>query len=124
MRGKSSGSYVSPTGEVKEKFFETAYTDRYTARNLILKSFPDLVEGNGREVSAPYIKLKLFQSDEAVVPGSRFTITAEIGLPPDTHVYAPGVKGYKSVQLDIETSPDFRVLPLRYPESAISSGNP
>ena len=111
--------YVSPTGEVKEKFFETAYTDRYTAGNLVLKLFPDLVEGNSREVSAPYIKLKLFQSDEAVVPGSRFTIAAEFGLPPGTHVYAPGVKGYKPVQLEVETSPDFRLLPLRYPRANV-----
>lgn len=51
--------YVTPDGTVKEKFFETAYTDRYTASNLILKLFPDLVEANGREIAAPYIKLTL-----------------------------------------------------------------
>ncbi len=75
--------YLTPDGAVKEKFFETAYTDRYTAGNLILKLFPELVEGTGREVSAPYIKLTLFQSDDVVVPGSRFTVAAEVVLPPD-----------------------------------------
>ena len=34
-------------------------TDRYTASNLILKLFPNAVEGNGREVAAPYINLTL-----------------------------------------------------------------
>ena len=58
-----------------------AYTDRDTAASLILKLFPELVEGNGREVAAPYIKLTLFQSDEVVAPGSRFTVTAEVALP-------------------------------------------
>ncbi len=111
--------YVTPNDTVKEKFFETAYTDRYTAGSLILKLFPELVEGKGREVAAPYIKLTLFQSDEVVAPGSRFTVAAEVELPPDTHVYAPGVKGYKPIQLMIEASPDFRLLPLRYPNAKV-----
>jgi hypothetical protein len=109
--------YVAPDGTVKEKFFETAYTDRYTASNLILKLFPELVEGSGREVAAPHIKLTLSQSDDVVGAGSRFTVAAKITLPPDTHVYAPGVKGYKAIQFTLEPSPDFRLLPLRYPQS-------
>ena len=111
--------YVMPDGTIKETFFETAYTDRYTAGNLILTFFPELVEGNGREVAAPHIKLTLFQSDEMVGPGSRFTLGAEIVLPPDTHVYAPGVKGYKPIQLTMQASPEFRLLPLRYPDSKV-----
>ncbi len=111
--------YVTPDGRVKEKFFETAYTDRDTANSLMLKLFPELVEGNGRQVPAPYIKLTLFQSDEAVAPGSRFSVAAEVALPPDTHVYAPGVKGYKPIQLIMEASPAVRLLPLRYPKAKV-----
>jgi AhpC/TSA family/Disulphide bond corrector protein DsbC len=111
--------YIATDGTVKEKFFETAYTDRYTASNLILKLFPDLVEANGREIAAPYIKLTLFQSDEIVAPGSRFTVAVKVALPPDTHVYAPGVKGYKPIQLMMEASSDLRLLPLRYPNAKI-----
>ncbi len=101
--------YVTPDGKVKEKFFETAYTDRNTAASLILKLFPELVEGSGREVAAPHIKLTLFQSDEVVAPGSRFTVAAEVALPPDTHVYAPGVKRYKPIQLIMESTTGFKV---------------
>jgi AhpC/TSA family/Disulphide bond corrector protein DsbC len=111
--------YVMPDGTVKERFFETAYTDRNTAASLILKLFPELVEGNGREVAAPHIKLTLFQSDDVVAPGSRFTVAAEVALPPDTHVYAPSVKGYKPIQLMMEASPDLRLLPLQYPKSKL-----
>jgi hypothetical protein len=111
--------YVTPDGTVKEKFFETAYTDRDTANSLMLKLFPELVEGNGRQVPAPYIKLTLFQSDEAVAPGSHFTVAAEVALPPDTHVYAPGVKGYEPIQLIMEASPDVKLLPLRYPKAKV-----
>ncbi len=111
--------YVMPGGRVKEKFFETAYTDRDTAASLILKLFPELVEGSGREVAAPHIKLTLFQSDEVVAPGSRFTVAAEVALPPDTHVYAPEVKGYKPIQLIMEASPDLKLLPPRYPNAKV-----
>jgi AhpC/TSA family/Disulphide bond corrector protein DsbC len=111
--------YVTPVGAVKEKFFETAYTDRYTAGNLLVKLFPDLVEGVGREVSAPYIKLTLFQSDDVVAPGSRFTVAAEVALPRDVHVYAPGVKGYRPIRLMIEAPPELRLLPQRYPSAQV-----
>jgi len=111
--------YVTPNGIVKEKFFETAYTDRDTAASLILKLFPELVEGKGREVAAPYIKLTLAQSDEAVIPGSHFTVAAEVTLPPDTHVYAPEVKGYKPIQLIMDAAPDLKLLALRYPKAKV-----
>lgn len=111
--------YVTPNGIIKEKFFEAAYTDRETGTSLLLKLFPDLVEGNGREVAAPNIKLALLQSDDIVGPGSRFTVAAEISLPPGTHVYAPGVHGYKPIQLTMEASPDFKLLPPRYPDPRV-----
>src|SRR5262249_24025044 len=77
--------YVTPDLRVREKFFETAYTDRYTASNLLLKIFPELGEGSGREVAAPHMKLTLSQSDDIVVPGSRFTMIVDSELPSGTH---------------------------------------
>jgi AhpC/TSA family/Disulphide bond corrector protein DsbC len=111
--------YVTPNGTVKEKFFETAFTDRDTAGSLILKLFPELVEGSGRDIAAPYIKLTLDQSDETVTPGSRFTVATEVALPPDTHVYAPQVKGYRPVQLIIDASPELKLMPVRYPKAKV-----
>lgn len=111
--------YISPAFVVKEKFFETAYTDRDTPNNVLLKLFPQLVEGNGRDVPAPYIKLRLYQSDKVVSPGSRFTVTAEIELPPGTHVYAPGAKGYKPIQLTLDGPAELKLQPVRYPEAKV-----
>lgn len=111
--------FVTPAGKIKEKFFETAYTDRYTANNLLLKIFPELVEGSGRELPAPHIKLTLLQSDKVVVPGSRFTLAAEIELAPDMHVYAPGVKGYKPIELALEAPPELKLEPARYPDARV-----
>lgn len=111
--------YVSPDFIVKERFFETAYTDRDTPNNLLLKLFPQLVEGNGRDIPAPYIKLRLYQSDKVVSPGSRFTVTAEIELPPGTHVYAQGAKGYKPIQLTLDAPAELKLQPVRYPEAKV-----
>ena len=111
--------YITPDGVIKEKFFETAYTDRYTGNNLLMKLFPQLVEGTGRAVASPYIKLTLLQSDQVVIPGSRFTLAAEVELPVDTHVYAPGVKGYKPIQLTLEARPELKLDAPRYPESKV-----
>jgi AhpC/TSA family/Disulphide bond corrector protein DsbC len=111
--------YISPDLIVKEKFFETAYTDRDTANNLLLKLFPHLVEGTGRDVSAHYINLRLYQSDKVAGPGSQFTVTAEVELPPGTHVYAPGVKGYKPIQLSLDVPAELKLQPVRYPEAKV-----
>jgi AhpC/TSA family/Disulphide bond corrector protein DsbC len=111
--------YISPDFIVKEKFFETAYTERDTANNLLLKLFPHLIEGAGRDVPAPYIKLTLYRSDRVVGPGSRFTVSAEVDLPPGTHVYAPGVNGYKAIQLTLNGPTELKLQPVRYPEARV-----
>jgi len=111
--------YITPDGLIKEKFFETAYTDRYTANNLLLKLFPQLVEGTGKAVASPHIKLNLLQSDQVVVPGSRLTVLVEAELPADTHVYAPGVQGYKPIQLVLEAPAELKLEPPRYPEAKV-----
>ena len=111
--------YITPDGLIKEKFFETAYTDRYTANNLLLKLFPQLVEGTGKAVPSPYIKLSLLQSDRAVVPGSRFILVAEVELLAGTHVYAPGAQGYKPIQLVLEAPAELKLEPPRYPEAKV-----
>ncbi len=111
--------YITPDGLIKEKFFETAYTDRYTANNLVLKLFPQLVEGTGRAVASPYIKLSLLQSDRVVVPGSRFTLVAEAEFAAGPHLYAPGVQGYKPIQLVLEAPAELKLEPPRYPEANI-----
>jgi hypothetical protein len=91
--------YIDETGVIREKYFEAKYTNRFTANNLIGKLFPELTEDVSQNVEAPHLRLTLTQSDRTVAPGSRVTLAAEIELPPDVHVYSPGVKGYKPIQL-------------------------
>jgi len=111
--------YVDAGGVIREKFFGAKYTERFTANNVIGKLFPELVEEASQRVEAPYLALETSQSDRTVVPGSRFTLAAQVELPKDVHVYAPGVKGYKPIQLELEPSPDFAPAPPVYPSSKI-----
>lgn len=111
--------YISPDGKVSERFFETAYTDRYTANNLMLKLFPELVEGSGREVTSPHLALRLSQSDALMIPGIRFTVVADVSLPADVHVYAPGVSGYKPIELLLDHAPELKLSGIRYPKPKV-----
>jgi Disulphide bond corrector protein DsbC len=52
------------------------------------------------------------------VPGSRVTLIAEIELPSDVHVYAPGVQGYKPIQLTLRGA-GLELAPAAYPKPKI-----
>ena len=111
--------YIDANGIIQEKYFEAKYSDRFTANNVMAKLFPELAEGVSQKIEAPHLNLRLGQSDRAVVPGSRFSLVAQIELPQDVHVYAPGVKGYQPIQLEIAPSPDLQLIPPRFPPSRV-----
>lgn len=111
--------YIDASGVIRERYFEVKYTDRFTANNVLSKLFPELAEEVRQKVEAPHLGLELSQSDRAVVPGSRFSLVAEVDLPQDVHVYAPGVKGYKPIQLELRPSPDVEPTPPVYPASKV-----
>jgi len=111
--------YLDESGVIREKYFEAKYTNRFTANNVIGKVFPELTREVSQTVEALHLRLTLSQSDRTVVPGSRVTLTAEIELPPDVHVYSPGVQGYKPIQLVLHTSGGIEPAPVTYPSSKI-----
>ncbi len=96
--------FVDAKGVIREKFFEAKYRDRLSGNNVISKLFPELGEEVTSTVEAPHLQLAAEQSDRTGVPGSRITLIAEVRLPRDIHVYAPGTKGYKTVNLVMDCS--------------------
>jgi hypothetical protein len=84
--------YADANGIIREKYFETKHIDRFTPNNVIAKLFPERAEEVTQELEAAHLNLRLSQSDSVVAPGSRFSLAAQIDLPPDVHVYAPGAK--------------------------------
>lgn len=111
--------YIDANGIIREKYFEAKYTDRFTANNVLAKLFPELAEEVSQKVEAPHLTLELSQSDRTVAPGSRLNLTAQVELPEDVHVYAPGVNGYKPIHLELQASPEFESTPPTYPAPKI-----
>jgi AhpC/TSA family protein/cytochrome c biogenesis DsbD-like protein len=111
--------YIDSDGVIRDMYFETRDTDRFTPNNVIGKLFPELSEEVSQNVEAPHLRLILAQSDRIVVPGSRVTLTAEIELPTGVHVYSPGVKGYKPIQLILHPTGEIEPAPVTYPRSKI-----
>jgi peroxiredoxin len=111
--------YVDTEGIIREKFFETKYRERLTGNGVLSKLFPELGEEVTDTVEAPHLQLSVGQSDRVAVPGNLVTLTAEVRLPPDVHVYAPGTKGYKTVKLVVDPLPDFELRQASYPAAKI-----
>jgi hypothetical protein len=109
--------YIDENGIIRQKYFEPNYADRFTPNNVIGKLFPELTEEVSQNVEAPHLRLALEQSDRVVAPGSRVTLIAEIELPHDVHVYAPGVQGYKPIQLALHPTGGIELSPAVYPAS-------
>jgi hypothetical protein len=65
------------------------------------------------------LQLSVGQSDRVGVPGNLVTLTAQVHLPPDVHVYAPGTEGYKTIKLAVDPLPDFELRRVSYPQAKI-----
>ncbi len=111
--------FIDTKGVIREKFFEAKYRERLSGNNVISKLFPELGEEVTNTVEAPHLQLAVEQSDRTGVPGSRVTLTAEVRLPRDVHVYAPGTQGYKSINLVIDPTPEMELRPAIYPRARV-----
>jgi len=109
--------YISTEGHIQQTFFEKDYKERYTANSVISKLFPELAESDVRPMAAPHLQLRLAQSDVIVGAGSRATLTVEVELPKNMHVYAPEAKGYKPIVLKLDSTPELKLGPVHYPTS-------
>jgi len=107
--------FIDTKGVIKEKFFEAKYRERLTGNSILSKLFPELDQEVTDTLDAPHLQLALEQSDRTGVPGTRITLLAEMRLPTDVHVYAPGTLGYKPVKLILDPMPDVELSPAAYP---------
>ena len=111
--------FIDAKGVIREKFFEAKYRERLTGNSVISKLFPELGQEVTGTVEAPNLQLALEQSDRTGVPGTRITLVAEVKLPPDVHVYAPGAQGYKPIKLLLDPIPQMELKPVVFPPSQI-----
>ena len=111
--------FIDSTGIIREKFFEAKYRERLTGNSMISKLFPELGQEVTDTIEAAHLQLGLEQSDRVGVPGTRITLAAEVRLPPDVHVYAPGAQGYKPIKLLIDPMLELELKPVVYPASKV-----
>jgi len=111
--------FIDTHGVIREKFFEAKYRERLSGNNVMAKLFPELGQEVTSNVEAPHLQLMIEQSDRTAFPGNNVTLTAEVRLPPDVHVYAPGAKGYIPIKLLIDPIPEVQLKPAAYPRSKI-----
>lgn len=111
--------FIDTEGVIREKFFDANYRDRVSGSSMFSKLFAELSSEVTDVVEAPHFRLNLEQSDRSGTPGSRITLTAEVLLPPDVHVYAPGSHDYKPINLVIDPQPDIELRPVTFPRSRI-----
>ena len=111
--------FIDSNGIIREKFFDPKYRERLTGNSLISKLFPELGQEVTGTVEAPHLQVALEQSDSIGISGTQITLVAEVRLPPDVHVCAPGTQGYKPIQLVIEPIPEVELEPAVYPPSKI-----
>src|SRR5271169_6595415 len=106
--------FIDTKGIIREKFFEPKYRERLTGNSIIAKLFPELGQEVTETVEAPHLQLALEQSDRTGVPGTRITLSAQVRLPADVHVYAPGAQGYKPITLAIDPISEVQLKPALY----------
>ena len=111
--------FIDTKGVIREKFFEAKYRERFSGNNVVGKLFPALGDEVTDNVEAPHLSLAVEQSDRTGFPGGRITLTTEVQLPPDVHVYAPGVQGYKSIALVMDPTPGMEYTPVNYPHTKV-----
>jgi hypothetical protein len=111
--------FIDQKGIIREKFFEANYRERLSGNNVIAKRFPELGEEVVSTVQAPHLEIGVQQSDRTAVPGGLITLITEVRLPRDVHVYAPGTRGYKPVELVIDPAPNVEFRPAIYSQSKV-----
>jgi len=111
--------FIDTKGIIREKFFEAKYRERFSGNNVIAKLFPELGEEVSNTFEAAHLQLMVEQSDRTGFPGSRITLTAEVRLQPDVHVYAPGTTGYRPINLLIDPMSEVQLKAAVYPRSKI-----
>jgi DsbC/DsbD-like thiol-disulfide interchange protein len=101
-------------GVVRSKFFEGSYVNRRTAASILA------LEGDtptAQEVAAEHVTVRSALSNEEAFPGNRISLIVDVDLQKGIHAYAPGSKGYRALELQLESQPLLSFGETVYPPS-------
>jgi hypothetical protein len=108
---------LDASARVTSRFFETAYQERVTVTSIMawLGARSDIT---GASVLAPHLKIVTYVTDQAVAPGTHFSVVLDVTPLDRVHVYAPGVTGYKPIALTIKPMDRLLVRGAQFPKSS------
>jgi AhpC/TSA family/Disulphide bond corrector protein DsbC len=92
---------VDENGIVRAKYFEQMHRQRYTADSILVREY-GASGGTRVEVVTDHLRLEAFPAQDVASRGNRITLAVDLYLPSRMHVYAPGVEGYRPVEVDID----------------------
>ena len=107
---------VDARGVVTSRHFEAAYQERDTITSVLVK-LGARVDVPGATVSAPHLTLTTSVTDRVAAPGTHFSLVMDVVPGPRVHVYAPGVAGYKPIELVVQPQPGLVVRTAQFPQA-------
>jgi peroxiredoxin len=115
------GNFIlDPQGIVKTRAFEEFYIERNTVTSVLLR-----LGGTAQtpvvatRTSTAHLDITTYSSLPVIAPGNRLSVVLEVAPHSKIHVYAPGAKGYRVIQLTLEADPLLRALATQYPQPEI-----
>lgn len=70
-------------------------------------------------ITTDQLEIATYVTDDSVVPGAVFSVVFDVTPRQGIHVYAPGAKDYKIIEVKLEPNPRIVMRPVQYPESEI-----
>ncbi len=110
---------VDRGGRVKARFFEDSYTVRNTVSSIRVRLNEPNTTVVATRIESRQLDVVTYPSDAAIAPGNRFSVVAQITPHKGVHVYAPGAKNYKVIDLKVLPAKYIRTLKPVYPRSEI-----
>ena len=113
------GTYTLDTaGVVTAKYFEDTYRERVTPNFILSRQFGDAGIPHS-QVRTDHLTLTSYVSDDKVYAGNRVSLILDIELPAKMHLYAPGVKGYRPVEFQLDAHANVRFVNTNFPNATI-----
>jgi AhpC/TSA family/Disulphide bond corrector protein DsbC len=110
---------IDRAGRVTSRFFEAAYQERNTVSTIMIVLGSATTPAAAKRIETDHLDIATYVSDEVVAPGSLFSVVFDVTPNPGIHVYAPGAKDYKIINLRLDANPILATRPLQYPASEI-----
>ncbi len=95
---------VNHEGVVTSTFFQKTWQEHLTMASVLLRLGKG-VDVPATKISAPYLRLTSFTSDQTVTPGAHFMTVLDLTPASGIHVYAPGASQYLPLKLTIHPRP-------------------